>query len=308
METIVVAAVAWWALYRLIVDGSYAIRGRPLPRMQRSRYGMRGYLADVWSDGWQRLADRRRERLARRAAGGPAHPRLAKAQANIRAFRDWWRGAGGGRSVHVRGAEVTEEIHETWWDRAVDRAERKRAGRLAQQDTQKRPAEPDTAPEPATADVTNPLADSEPLKASEPDSSPAPDTSEPSNDDSPNGGQPAAAADEPRHRPQPEPNNRKEGTNDMAEITGLNTAITYANDQASANQAAVSELETFVAQLQANDVGGETIALVHQAMEHQQAAASAMAQAHEALQRHLQVQEAYHANPDAGRKEFVTAE
>jgi hypothetical protein len=339
METLVLAAVAWWAVYRLIVDGSYAIRGVVPPSGPRSRgrrYGARGYLGEVWSDGWRRLGDRRRARLARRAAGEPGWPRLARLRARLGRNRDaaraWWRDAGGSREFHRDGDTITDQRHETLWDRAIDHAEQKRAARRARKtgaaDAASRPD-----PAPATPDGQPPAADPQrpvqPVGDADSTQSPAaaggqPDpnghrpTTDPGRVPSPDrrGTPPASdrldqtGAAEPaglRQPPQPPPN-QPEGTNDMAEVTGLDSAINFAGDMSNAEQGKASEIESFIAHLQANQVSGEPIAQAQAAMEHHNAAAACWAACQAALVNHKQVQEAYNANPDAGRKEFVTAE
>jgi hypothetical protein len=134
METFVVVVVALWAIRRLIVDASFAVRGQTPPAMagRSGRYGMRGYAADVWSDAWRSANDRRvtrrDARAARRAAGGSRFPRLARARVAAGA---WWRSAGGSRAYHRRGGQVTDELRPGAWDRAWDAVEQRRANNAA---------------------------------------------------------------------------------------------------------------------------------------------------------------------------------
>lgn len=94
----------------------------------------------------------------------------------------------------------------------------------------------------------------------------------------------------------------------MAEATGLTSSINYAGAQADAAYGNVTEVEQWLASLKAHEVTGETIEAGRQAMEQYQAAGASFARAQAALQRHLQVKEAYDANADAGDRQFVTSE
>jgi hypothetical protein len=325
MEMLVVVVVALWAIRRLIVDASFAIRGQTPPsyrgRSGSRRPGARSYLGDVWSDAWRSASERRATRRARRAAGQSRFPRLAAARA---AFGGWWRSAGGGREYHRRGEVVTDQRNETALDRAWQRVEDRRAARQARKagggdvDQPQRPVPPpslprdwdDWEPPPEPQRPTQPAADTDQRPpptgdgrrngqptGTDPGETPAPDQPADSGPDRATG---------PRQPPQP--TNRDHKENDMAEATGLNTSIAFASDQQQANQEVVGEIEQWIASLQAQEVSGEAIAGAYQAMEQQQAAAASWAQAQAALERHRQVQEAYNANPDAGSKQFLQNE
>lgn len=94
----------------------------------------------------------------------------------------------------------------------------------------------------------------------------------------------------------------------MAEATGLTSAINYALAQEQAATGNVAEVEAWVASLEGHEVSGEAVDSARQAMEAYQHAGMLFGQARAALERHQQVQEAYHANPDAGSRQFVTSE
>lgn len=101
---------------------------------------------------------------------------------------------------------------------------------------------------------------------------------------------------------------RERGDHKMAEVTGLATALAHASEMRQAHEQSVAGAEQYAASLAAGGVTGEALAAVEQAMEAQQQAAAAWAQAEATLGRHVQVRESYQANPDAGTREFVTAE
>jgi hypothetical protein len=95
----------------------------------------------------------------------------------------------------------------------------------------------------------------------------------------------------------------------MVEATGLDSAIRYADAQRQANEDNISEIESWIASLQANEVSGEALEAARRAEEQQQLAAASWQQAQAALESHRQVQEAYAATGNqAGSKQFVTSE
>lgn len=100
-----------------------------------------------------------------------------------------------------------------------------------------------------------------------------------------------------------------EKENDMsAEITGLQSAIAYAEGSAAAAERAAAQDEMAIAGLQAGGTTGVAITSFQASMEgHTQNAAHYRAAAAE-LTRQLQVKEAYEANQGAGEKTFVTSE
>lgn len=94
----------------------------------------------------------------------------------------------------------------------------------------------------------------------------------------------------------------------MAEVTGLVSALAHAREMRKAFEESTAGAEQYAASLANGGVSGEALAAVQQAMEAQQAAAAAWGAAESTLEKHLSVKEAYEANPDAGHREFVTAE
>lgn len=94
-----------------------------------------------------------------------------------------------------------------------------------------------------------------------------------------------------------------------AEVTGLGSAIGYADAQSRAAESNAAEIASVLTALQEADVAGEAVEAVRQAREHLLGAAWEFARAKGALIRHQQtVGEAYAASPDAGSREFVTSE
>lgn len=100
----------------------------------------------------------------------------------------------------------------------------------------------------------------------------------------------------------------QEGPAMTTEVTGLATAIQYAEGVAAAHVAHSTDAETFASSLAGNGVGDDTVGLVAQAQEASAAAADAWQSVADTLHGHTGVKEAYDATPDAGDKEFVTAE
>lgn len=89
------------------------------------------------------------------------------------------------------------------------------------------------------------------------------------------------------------------------ETTNLQAALTYTLNMAAGCRDGMASLETSIAALQAGEVGGMVVANLQQAQEAFNIAGGALMAANAALQHHLQVKEAYTANPDAGNKQFV---
>lgn len=108
-------------------------------------------------------------------------------------------------------------------------------------------------------------------------------------------------------RPAADGTTEKENTL-SAEITGLRSAIAYAEGSATAAERAVTQDEMAIAGLQAGGTTGAAITSLQASMEgHTQNAAHYRAAAAELTQQ-LQVAEAYEANQGAGTREFVTSE
>lgn len=92
------------------------------------------------------------------------------------------------------------------------------------------------------------------------------------------------------------------------ETPNLNAGLAYTQGMASTCLEGVTSVETSMANHRAGGVTGPTLDALAQAQELLSQAAAAFQTAHAALVRHIQVQEAYAANRDAGNKQFVTAD
>lgn len=92
------------------------------------------------------------------------------------------------------------------------------------------------------------------------------------------------------------------------ETIGLQGALEYTAAMATSCQDGVTSAEQSVAHMQAGEVGGDTIGHLAQGQELLGQAAEAFESAHEELEKHVAVKDAYDANPDAGSKEFLTAD
>lgn len=90
------------------------------------------------------------------------------------------------------------------------------------------------------------------------------------------------------------------------ETTNLSAALAYTSGMADSHDQAVTSNETSISTMTAGGVTGEPISLLTQAQELEGQLADIYRQANAALAQQLQVQEAYHANPDAGDREFVS--
>lgn len=104
-------------------------------------------------------------------------------------------------------------------------------------------------------------------------------------------------------------NVEKEITMANSEITGLSTAIAFAEAAAGAHSSfATGGTEGYVGALERANVGADCVGLAKEAQEASSIAAEKW-QAHaESLSEQLNVREAYQSNPDAGDKDFVVNE
>lgn len=91
------------------------------------------------------------------------------------------------------------------------------------------------------------------------------------------------------------------------ETTGLDSAISFAEQMKSYLTQAVTSTEQSLANLSAGGVTGESLSSLTSAQEQLTAAVQAFEAAENELRGHLTVREAYDATPGAGDKEFVTA-
>lgn len=93
-----------------------------------------------------------------------------------------------------------------------------------------------------------------------------------------------------------------------AEISGLRSAITFAEGSAKAAEAAAAQDEVAIAGLQAGGTTGSAITALHAAAEGHRVVAGYYNTAAVELRQHLQVAEAYETNQGAGSREFVKSE
>lgn len=93
-----------------------------------------------------------------------------------------------------------------------------------------------------------------------------------------------------------------------AEITGLQSAIAYANGSAAAAEQAATQDELAIAGLRAGGTTGTAITELQSSMEGHTKNAAHYRNAAAELTRQLQVKEAYEANQGAGTREFVKSE
>jgi hypothetical protein len=95
----------------------------------------------------------------------------------------------------------------------------------------------------------------------------------------------------------------------MSEVTGLQTAIAYADQlHNSWGHDVAAGLEAFQADLEGFGVSGDAVDSTIEGVEHLQAASAAFAKVKAALEAQLAVTEAYSATPGAGTRDFVTSE
>lgn len=302
LEWIIALGIIWWVLRGVGADLRVVMRGRTPGRVAAGRargggrYGLRSYMGDLWADSWQ-IARARRER------------RVEQRLEHIREH-------GPGPTWRQRAGERWSAAWGRWETRMADRWQERRA-----RDGQ-RPAPEPVAPTTTDRDrpgdtqerTQEPRVDAERVDQEDEQREPAePVTVTPWHPD--------------RDRPEPQeltarlgpggrwevidtPDRRGEarGDGDMAEVTGLASALAHSAEMRRAYEESTAGAEQYAASLAAGGVTGEALAAVQQAMEAQQQAAAAWGQAESTLGRHMQVREAYDANQDAGSREFVTAE
>lgn len=94
----------------------------------------------------------------------------------------------------------------------------------------------------------------------------------------------------------------------FGEITGLQSAIAYAQGSAESAERAAAQDEAAIAALQAGGTSSPALTSLQSSIEQHHTNARHYRAAAEELNRQLQVREAYNANPGAGTKQFVTSE
>lgn len=309
MESFIVLLVFAWTIRAAIVDLPYTFRGQVPPRhrvaMQRlelkqarlARSGQRrrrggaasNYARVLWEHSWTDLTERhnrRRARRADRAAGRTSAP--------TGAARTYFR-------------EVTRDGRDGFWRRwdaawrqAIDR---RRAGR----EVQPTPSAPVVTTEPtqqtagqATQASISTASDSAPADA--PTESPAAVratvTAAGSTTENTTG-----------NTNQKEVPTMSANTLNLGEVSGLQSAIDFADKLASASEESVQHLEQLGAGLQTGGTGSGTVGRFSTAGDSLSAAAAALRTAVDELRQHMSVRESYEATGNqAGDKDFVTAE
>lgn len=286
-----------------------AAQGGRLPQSPAGRY-FTGLVDDAWDSAHHRrqlMAQHRAEKRQRRAARTIARSRQRQAR------KDAKRTAGHSEPAEPAAPETTDPPAAT---AQVEQAEpvgfAAQAPQPVERDDTSVP-EPDGADEPA-AEVDQP---------DEPEPGPKEDT-------------PANLIAFPHVDTDRTPHRMELPTMSTGEITGLNSAIDYAtqlatycthtSDQISSvlpsGDDAANSCERARESLAAGGVTGEALSHVesvqeqmthavqalHQALSQLEAAGAAAEAVTSRLSAHLSVQEAYQANPDAGHREFVTAD
>lgn len=300
MESFIVLLVFAWTIRAAIVDAPYTLRGQVPPRhrvaMQRlelkqarlARSGQRrrrggaagNYARVLWEHSWTDLTERhnrRRARRANRAAGRTSAP--------IGAARTYFR-------------EVTSDARNGYW-RRWDAAWRQATDRRrAVRQVEPAPPEQERAEQPAsepTAVTQTPISNA---GQSEPAEAPV---------------KPPAAVQGTGSTT--ENTNQKEvptmsaNTLNVGEVSGLQSAIDFADKLASASEESVQHLEQLGAGLEAGGTGSGTVGRFSTAGDSLSAAAAALRTAVNELRQHMSVRESYEATGNqAGDKDFVTAE
>jgi len=301
LEWIIALGICWWVLRGVGADLRVVMRGRTPERVAAGRarggYGLRSYLRDVWSDAWTVARAKRQARVEQRLAHIREH--------------------GPGPTWRQRANERWSAAWGRWEQRMAERQARREQATARPDPEPVAPAAP-TGPDPGVPrqrvdqdpeqEQTNPEQEQrrepvEPVTVTpwHPDR----DRPEPQE-------LTARPTDDGRWVVDPDPHRagetRERRDDDMAEVTGLASALAHAQQMRQAYEESTVSAEQYLAGLEAGGVTGEALAAVQQAMEAQQAAAAAWGQAEATLSRHMQVKEAYDANRDAGTREFVTAE
>jgi len=302
MEGVIFLALMVWALKTAIVDAPYTLRGQTPPRhrlaMQRLalkqtkavKAGQRSprggaahdYAAVVWQHAWADLTDRHNRRRERRLAR-PARPAPARA---------YFRGL---------TADARESLWRRW-DKAWQAADARRRG-----------------------GDDDPIVHEQPAGSPVGDATPATDeaaaettTANPADVDAAKAVRPPVAAELPvadlGDGINTESTNHREATHmsqmlNLGEVTGLQSAIDFADKLAKASEESVSHLEQLGGGLSEGGTGTETVGRFSSAGDSLSAAASQLREAANELRRHLTVRESYEATGNqAGDKDFVLAE
>jgi len=303
MESLIFLVLIVWALKTAIVDAPYTLRGQTPPRhrlaMQRLALkqtkaagagqrasgsgAARDYGRVVWQHAWSDLTDRHNQRRARRLARPARRARPGPARAYFRGLT----------------ADVRESLWRRW-DKAWQAADARRRG-------------------------DDPIVTEQPAGSPVGDSTPASDeaaaetrTASPAGVDAAKPVRPRVAEELPAaylgDGITTESTNHREATRmfqmlNLGEVTGLQSAIDFADKLAKASEESVNHLELLGGGLSEGGTGTETVGRFSSAGDSLSAAASQLREAANELRRHLTVRESYEATGNqAGDKDFVLAE
>lgn len=290
MDLLLIFAIAYF-LQQGWVDAKYAAAGKTSPRWQaklaklsatgqpavKPRYGSRDYFADLLADTLEAKTQRRREQ----AAGKQSKAR------------------GADLDVAVSEALAVAGTGEEWLDRPPDLTV---------------PGKTPTTCDTCGRDVVVTNYDEEGgaaycVPCVEAHNAAIMAARQSQNTTIPESPAPAPAHDGPDARIIPMFPTVKEEVPTMSEITGLQSAVAYAEGVAAAHeQHSLTGGEAYLGSLQSFEVSGRVLQLVASAQESSQIAAGTWKAAAAELSKQLIVKEAYDAVPDAGTKAFVQGE
>lgn len=320
-EWIIAVMVVYWVVRGGLADLVAAARGGTPERVAEGRararggrYGLRSYMGDLWGDAWRVARARREKRVEQRLEHirehGPGPTWRQRASERWSAAWGRWEARMADRWQERRDGQrpAPEPVAPTTTDRdrpggTQERTQEPRvdAERVGQEDEQREPAEPQTGDDPGSPGAGRPG----PPRRGDQDDAARPGQSGPELTARPTGDGRWVVDPDPHRAGE---TSRERRDDDMAEVTGLASALAHATAMRRAYEDSTADSEQYLAGLESGGVTGEALAAVQQAMEAQQQAAAAWARTEAILQRHMQVREAYEANRDAGSKEFVTSE
>lgn len=237
---------------------------------------------------------REQERIKRREARRPITTRREGRKFLVNAFEDAMESAG----------ERRERIHNKRMKRRLELWDREDFVEIEDEAYERNTREPELVPDPVPEPAAGPAASGDPADPntpSVPEEDPTP-TREP---------QPADAGDitgGAQIIQFPTPDDTANQEDSVSETTSLNAALAYTQTMAARSQEGATGVETSIGGLTAGGVSGPAIGELYEAHEALTLAAAKFQAAHEALVRHIAVQESYNANQDAGNKQFVTAD
>jgi hypothetical protein len=252
---------------------------------------------------------RQEERRARRAGREPLTERQEARRFWVNAWEDAWEAAEERRArAH---AKRVEDRRGGWAEEDLADAEDEAHERNRGRDEAERP--PDAVPDVPAEDPAF-----EPAWPEEPEAEPLPgDPADDRREDRPAAAWPPADPDPTPERATviwPDAWNRKdpqpaqEETPMTAESHNLAAALAYTNDMSVQSRVGVASAETSIAGMTGGGVTGPTIVAMQAAMEALSQAAAYFQNAHNELEHHIAVREAYVANQGAGERSYVTTE